>query len=108
MASRSGPVTPGCVVCGDPLPAGRARTTCSDGCRQRAWRLRHQPETTPPALRAARHPKDHTLDECPECEARLLGSQLCETCHTLMRRLGAGGLSPCCGQPITVDEPLNS
>ncbi len=44
MPLRNVPVTPTCTVCGRPLPSGRPRTTCSDGCRQKAWRLRHQPE----------------------------------------------------------------
>jgi len=45
--------------------------------------------------------------QCPECEARLLGSQFCDDCHTFMRRLGPGGLTPCCGEPITFDELLD-
>jgi hypothetical protein len=108
MPSRNGSVTAVCAVCGDPVPAGRARTTCSDACRQKAWRLRHQPQLTPPALLAAQPRKDHTVYQCPECDARLLGSQFCEDCHTFMRRLGAGGLSPCCGEPVTFDELLNA
>lgn len=94
-------------MCGGPLPAGRPRTTCSDGCPQKAWRRRHQPVVVTPALPAAQPRKGHTVYACPECEARQLGSQFCEDCHTFMRRLGAGGLSPCCGEPVTFDELLN-
>lgn len=108
MPSRNGSVTAACAVCGGPLPSGRHRTTCSDACRQKAWRLRHQPRLTPPQLPAARSRKDHAVYQCPDCEARLVGSQYCEDCHTFMRRLGAGGLTPCCGEPVTVDELLDS
>jgi hypothetical protein len=108
VPSRNGSVTAACAVCGRPLPAGRART-CSDACRQKAWRLRHQPpELTVPPLPAHRSRKDHTVYECPDCDTRLLGTQFCDDCHTFMRRLGPGGLSPCCGEPITFDELLDS
>ena len=66
-------VTPTCTVCGGFLPPGRPRTTCSDGCRQKAWRQRHQPELKVPDLPAARSRKDHTVYQCPECEARQIG-----------------------------------
>jgi hypothetical protein len=39
----NGSVTGRCVVCDDPVPAGRPRVTCSDACRQALWRRRHQP-----------------------------------------------------------------
>src|SRR5205814_1504204 len=67
MPSRNGSVTAGCLVCGEPLPAGRARTTCSDACRQAAWRRRHQPALTPPPLPAGRPRKPTTVYECPAC-----------------------------------------
>lgn len=108
MPSRNGYVTAACPVCSGPVPAGRARRTCSDACRQKAWRLRHQPRSTPPILTAGQPRKTHTVYECPECEARQLGSQFCEDCHTFMRRLGTGGLSPCCGEPVTFDELLDA
>jgi hypothetical protein len=108
MPSRNGSVTAACTVCGDLVPAGRTRTTCSDACRQKAWRLRHQPQSTAPALPASHPRKDHTVYECPDCDTRLLGSQFCEDCHTFMRRLGAGGLSPCCGEPVTFEELLGA
>jgi hypothetical protein len=107
MPSRNGSVTAGCSVCGGPLPHGRPRTTCSDRCRQKAWRLRHQPEQTLPTLPAHRPLKDHTVYECSECEARLVGSQYCEDCHRFMRRLGSGGTCPCCFEAITFDELID-
>jgi hypothetical protein len=48
-----------------------------------------------------------TVYECDECATRLLGEQYCHDCATFMRRIGHGGLSPCCGEPVTVDELLD-
>jgi hypothetical protein len=104
--SRNGSVTDRCAVCDGPLPAGRPRRTCSDACRQAAWRRRHAP--APPAVEAlapARPRKAGTVYECPTCETRLVGEQRCE-CGSFMRRLGPGGLSACCGEPMTVEELL--
>ena len=104
--SDNGSVTGGCLVCGGPLPAGRPRTTCSDGGRQALWRRRHHlqlppPEPAPPG----RSRKEGTVYECPACDARQVGEQRCE-CGSFMRRLGPGGYSPCCGEVITIDELL--
>lgn len=106
MAWRNGSVTERCSVCDQPLPAGRRRTTCSDACRQKLWRHRHQPDTTPPTAPAGRARKPHTVYECHDCGTRQLGVQYCEDCHRFMRRLGYGGISPCCGEPVTFDELL--
>jgi predicted nucleic acid-binding Zn ribbon protein len=104
MTSRNGYVTNRCCVCGDPLPAGRPRTTCSDACRQAKWRRFHQPQPAPPELPAAHPRKPHTLYECPECTTRQIGVQFCEDCRTFMRRVGFGGTCPCCGEAIAFDE----
>ena len=108
MPSPNGSVTDSCSVCGGPLPAGRPRTTCSDACRQAAWRRRHQPQLTPapPPPAVARKPR--TVYECPDCGTRALGVQFCEECHTFMHRLGYGGISPCCGEAVTYDELTES
>ena len=105
MPSRNDSVTDRCGVCEGPLPPGRQRATCSDACRQALYRRRHQPETAPP-LPARRPRKAHTVYECDDCGARQLGVQFCEDCHRFMRRLGYGGISPCCGEPVTFDELL--
>ncbi len=105
--SRNVSVTDRCLVCAGPLPAGRPRRTCSDACRQAAWRRRHQPAAPVETLPTAQHRKDHTVYECPACDTRLLGQQRCE-CGTFMRRLGPGGLCPCCDEPVTIDELLNT
>jgi len=57
-----------------------------------------------PARSSARKPA--TVYECPVCETRLLGTQRCEECGVSMRRLGLGGLSPCCDEPVTFEELL--
>jgi predicted amidophosphoribosyltransferase len=44
--------------------------------------------------------------ECEGCGIRLLGEQRCEECGSFMRRVGRGGLCPCCDQPITLEEIL--
>ena len=104
--SRNGSVTAICAVCGGPLPAGRPRTTCSDRCRQAAWRRRHSSSVgLAEPLPTSRSRKHGTVYECPECEARLVGEQHCE-CGAFMRRLGLGGYSPCCGEVVTVEELL--
>lgn len=108
MTSRNGSVTAGCVVCGEDLPAGRPRTTCSDACRQKAFRLRRQGSLTVRELPKDRSRKERTVYECPDCDARLLGDQYCEDCHKFMRRLGSGGNCPCCSEPVTFQELLDS
>lgn len=105
--SRNRTVTDSCLVCGEPLPPGRPRTTCSDRCRQAAWRRRHQPTpTVVEPLSAPRPAKTHTVYECPACDTRYLGEQRCDDCNTWCRRLGPGGLCPCCDEPITIEELL--
>ena len=46
-----------------------------------------------------------TVYECDGCGTRELEIQRCEKCGTFMRRVGLGGLSPCCGEAVAVDEP---
>lgn len=104
---RNDTVTAHCGICGTPLPVGRARQWCSDACRQAAWRRRHQsPNPTPTELPAHQSRPERTVYACPECETRLLGTQRCEVCATFMRRLGPGGLCPCCDEPLTIEELL--
>jgi hypothetical protein len=108
MPSRNGSVTDNCSVCGGPKPAGRPRSTCSDACRQKAFRLRHQQELTTPELPKAKPSKPHTVYECDLCGSKLLGEQWCQDCAKPMRRLGPGGLCPCCSEPLTFQELLES
>lgn len=104
MPSRNAYVTPTCLACNGPLPTGRARTWCSDACRQAGWRRRHQPESQPPTLPSDQPRRPRTIYHCEQCDIRQLGQQRCDECGTFMRRLGPGGLSPCCGEPVTYDE----
>jgi hypothetical protein len=103
-------VTAGCLACGGPLPPSRARSTCSDACRQALWRRRHPPAATPalPAPPAGASRRARTVYQCDNCDTRALGDQRCDDCGTFMRRVGQGGLCPCCDQPVTIDELLNT
>lgn len=103
---RNGTVTARCGACDGPLPAGRTRRWCSDACRQAAWRRRHAPPPTPVELPLAQPRRAVTVYQCPECDTRVLGAQRCQDCATFMHRIGPGGLCPCCGEPITIDELL--
>ena len=107
MPPRNAAVTANCGLCGSPFPTGHPRRWCSDACRQAAWRRRHQTTSVSPVpeLPLARSRKTGTVYACPDCDTRLLGEQRCE-CGTFMRRLGPGGLCPCCDEPVTVDELL--
>jgi hypothetical protein len=108
VPSRNVCVTAACASCGGPLPAGRPRRWCSDACRQAGFRRRHQLTPVQPQLPPARPRKPVTVYECPECESRALGEQRCADCSVFMRRLGLGGLCPCCDEPVTVDELLGT
>jgi len=107
MPSRNGSVTDVCWACGGPL-SGRALRWCSEACRQAGWRQRHQSAPTSPPLPPGRPRRDTTVYECPDCQARLLGTQYCQDCLTFCRRLGSGGLCPCCDEPITFDELIQA
>ena len=104
--SSNGPITANhCLACGGPLPPGRPRTTCSDGCRQALWRRRHQPPPPRPLPPPpGRSKKEGTVYECPVCSERQVGEQYCSDCGTFCRRLGPGGYTPCCGEAVTVEE----
>ena len=104
--SRNGTVTASCGVathrcrpedngCGALTPVARAHGAAATT------------NVTPVELSAARSRREQPVYECPECETRLLGEQRCQDCATFMRRLGSGGLCPCSGEPITINELLN-
>ena len=106
--SSNDAVTIPCPVCASPFEPIGKRRYCCDACRVAAHRRRHRtpaaPEVLPPATESRR---SHTVYECPSCDGRALGEQRCADCNTFMASLGLGGLSPCCGEPVTVDELLN-
>ena len=98
----------GCPECHREVgePRGRQRY-CSAACRQRAYR-RRQPPPDAPTPSDRRGPKATAIYQCPTCDIRLLGQQRCPDCNTFCTRLGAGGLCPCCDEPVTLDELLNT
>lgn len=97
-----------CPACGltflcEPGP-GRPRIWCSDTCRTRGYRLRRQPPADTVVVLPASLPKSTVVYECPLCETRYLGVQLCEQCHTFCRRLGPGGPCPHCDEAVVVTD----
>ena len=58
----------------------------------------------PLPARLRRVPKDSTVYYCPDCDTRYLGVQRCEGCDRFCRRLGAGGICPCCDEPVALKE----
>lgn len=50
--------------------------------------------------------KADTVYECPECEARYLGTQRCEDCNRWCRRLGPGGPCPHCDDLVVLADFL--
>ena len=93
-----------CPVCGTTFVANGRRTWCSDACRQRAFRLRHQLPGQTPAPLPRRLPKSVVVYQCPHCEARYLGIQRCEDCGAFCRRLGPGGPCPSCDEPVALSD----
>lgn len=95
---RDGTATTTCPVCGVVFePQGR-QVHCSTRCRQQAWRRRHTAPVEPLVARS------DTVYACPVCDARYLGSQRCDECNTWCRRLGPGGLCPCCDEAVAISD----
>jgi predicted nucleic acid-binding Zn ribbon protein len=103
-------VTPICPICAGPLPIGRARTYCSDRCRQAGHRRRTRqpgPRMLPP-LAPGRSRRERTVYQCPECDQRYLGTQRCEDCNVWCRRIDIGGLCPACEEPVAMIDLLGA
>ena len=101
-----------CLVCGVALTASQQRY-CTRACQQQAYRLRHQPSCLDLTLLRAelkrqRRLLQHTVYECPTCEARFLGEQRCPDCHVFCRRVGPGGACPHCDEPVTLTDLLGT
>lgn len=98
-----------CPVCGDTFtPIGRRRY-CSDACRQKAVRTRHQPAAVTradPGAVTGRSRLDGTIYECGDCGQRYSAQQWCQDCNRPCTRIGPGGPCPHCDEPVTLDELL--
>lgn len=105
--SRHDDVTMPCPVCQHPFPPHGRRRFCSDACKAIAYRRRRDPRPAPVVLPAGRPRRPITVYECADCGARALGEQRCNECSTFMRRIGYGGLCPCCDEPVAATELLD-
>ncbi len=99
-------VTMLCPVCQQTFtPIGRQKY-CGDPCRAAAYRRRRDAGGATVVVPKAQPRRPVTVYECDGCGARELGIQRCELCGLFMRRVGLGGLSPCCGEAVAVNELL--
>ncbi len=107
--SRNG--SDGCLLCGKPRRSMRA-LYCDDGCKQRAFRLRHRANTRVDLTTLRRDLQRrkvlvaHTIYECGTCGEMYVGERRCPDCHTFNRGLGLGGNCPDCDTPILLADLL--
>jgi hypothetical protein len=97
-----------CPVCQHRMSVVGRGQYCSDSCRKKAWRRRHQTFAVPvvvPAPGLSR--RSLTVYACQACDTRALGVQRCEDCGAFMTRVGLGGECPCCCEPVAVCELLD-
>lgn len=93
-------------VCQQPVaPVGRQKY-CGDACRAAAYRRRRDAGNVTVVVPKVQPRRPVTVYECDGCGARALGEQRCEECRTFMRRVGIGGLCPCCDEAVAVNELL--
>jgi len=96
-----------CPACGQLFTRVGRRRWCSDACRQAAWRRRRSALAAAADLPALPRPaREHTVYECPDCQARYLGWQRCDDCGVFCRRVGPGGECPACGEAVAVSDLL--
>ena len=102
--SRHDSVTMTCPVCrADFVPVGRQRW-CSGRCRAAGYRQRKQVESPAVVIPALMPRRPQSVYACDACDTRALGEQRCESCGSFMRRIGFGGLCPCCDEPVAAIE----
>jgi hypothetical protein len=109
----SAPTTPlgCCPVCAGTPPSTRS-VYCKPACKQRAFRLRHQPlmRVDVDALRRdllrRRTLVAHTLYECGQGGQRSLGERRCQECALFSHALGLAGTCLSCDEPILLTELL--
>jgi hypothetical protein len=102
VAVRDDGETMTCLHCRKVFPVSGRSRYCGNACRQRAYRGRQGTPPLPVVLKRA--PKESTIYYCPECDTRYLGAQYCDSCDRFCRRLGAGGLCPCCDEPVALKD----
>jgi hypothetical protein len=107
--SRDDAATIVCPMCQRPFtPFGRGRW-CSDHCRKKAWRRRHQQPGAPIMVPAAGRPRRPiTVYACDACDSRALGQQRCDDCGAFMRKIGIGGNCPTCDGPVAGCELVDA
>jgi len=102
--SRDEPATACCPVCEATFVPSPNQRYCSALCRATAWRWRHaRPRPAMPRPVPARSRRSSTVYECDACGTRLLGEQRCD-CGLFMRRVGAGGHCPHCGEAVAIND----
>lgn len=101
-----------CLLCTAPRLSGRGRY-CSAACRQRAFRLRHtalpaaEEDLLRKALQRRKQLTEHTIYECPSCEAQYLGERRCAECNRFCRARGLGGACSACAEPVLLSDLLD-
>ncbi len=90
-----------CPVCQVPFQRLGRQRFCSTRCRQNAWRATQAAPGEPIVAKA------DTVYACPDCDARYLGDQRCDSCNLWCRRLGPGAPCPCCDEPIAITDLLD-
>lgn len=111
-ASRTAISSFACLICGAALSTAQQRY-CTRACQQHAYRLRRNQLSGAldlamlrAELKRRRQLLQHTVYECPSCEARLLGDQRCADCNTFARVVGIGGTCPECDAVVLLTDLL--
>ena len=102
--SRHDSVTMTCPGCGADFVPIRRQRWCSGACRSAGYRRRRNEGVAIVQLRAPTPRRDHSVYACDACDTRSLRDQRCEDCGSFMRRVGFGGLCPCCEEPVAAIE----
>jgi len=95
---RDDTATTTCALCGMGFERLGRQRFCSSICRKAAWRRQRSAPVEPIVAKA------DTVFECPQCDSRYLGDQRCPDCNTFARRIGPGGLCPCCDEIIAMTD----
>lgn len=97
-------VTISCPACGDTFVRIGRQRWCSGACRSEGYRRRKAQSSPSVVLWETTPRREHSVYACDACDTRSLGEQRCESCGSFMRRLGFGGLCPCCDEPVAAVE----